>query len=150
MAFNKNYSALDHKIYLTTDEGTTFALEGAIDGDFITVEYDNDSVNAVEGAQGNVQFSQRKNSLGTVSFSGQWGAVTNENLNYVFARQQKGYFIEKLQVKRINELENTLIHDAQRAMIQKPPTNTMGPTASDKSWPFKVEGLTYEEQTAPV
>lgn len=146
----ENYSALDTFIYITTHNDITFRLEGAADGDFITVDLDNDTVISVEGAQGDVQHSQHKSSLGTVGWVGQWGSTTNKYLNWCFNRQQEGNYLKKLEVKKINQTENVTLHAGDKPMIMKPATNTLGTQAANRNWSFKVENLTYGDELAPV
>lgn len=148
----KIYNSLDHKVYFTfNDNGTskTFAGQGEPDADFISVTYDNEAVQAMEGAKGDVQFSQKKASLGSLSASFQWGSSTNDNLNYVFRNQQKGMYLEKVEVKRITDVENVIVWTSSRAMIAKIPDYSVGSQANDRSWDIKLEGLFPGEFTTP-
>ncbi len=144
------YNALDHFIYIVTYDGITFKLEGAQDGDFITVTYDNDSVTGAEGAQGDVQWSQRIPSLGTVVFTGQWGSDSNGKMNQVHKDQISGNFPQKMQIKRINDSENVLLYDTSSCRVMKGADLGLGSVAAPRAWSFKVGGLSEEEVTAPV
>ncbi len=144
------YNALDHYLYLTTYDDVTFRLEGAQDGDFINVAYSNDVMSFTEGAQGDVQPSQRVATLGTITFTGQWGSDFNSKLNQVFKDQQKSLFLKKAQVKRINDAENTLVWDSKGAWLVKPADMALGSEASPRAWAITVKGLTAEETTAPA
>ncbi len=144
------YNALDHFIYIVTWDNITFKLEGAQDGDFISVVFDNDSVTGAEGAQGDVQWSQRVPSMGTVIFTGQWGADSNGKINQVHKDQIAGRPPKKMQVKRINDTENTLLHDTTSCRVGKGADKVVGSVANPRAWTFKVGGLSEEEVTAPV
>lgn len=150
MAEPINYNALDHFLYLTDDEGITFRAEGAQDGDYISVVFDNDTMSFSEGAQGDVQPSQRVASLGTITFTGQWGSDSNSKFNYVFNRQQSSLYMRKAQIKRINTTENVLVWDSTGVWITKSADWTVGSEASPRAWAFKVKGLKAAETLAPT
>ena len=150
MADPINYNALDHYLYLTTHDDVTFRAEGAQDGDFLTVAFDNDTMTFSEGAQGDVQGSQRKASLGMITFTGQWGSKTNNNFNYVFNNQQKSLYLKKAQIKRINENENVTVWDSTGAWLVKPADWSAGSVANPRAWSVKVKGLEAKETEAPA
>lgn len=143
------YDANSHVLYLTDYDGVTFALDGNADGDNFLASYDNDAVTGIEGSQGDVQFSQVIASLGTVTKTAQWGAVSNKILNKVFKDQQKGRTPQKLELKRINDNENVLVMTSSRCMIQKTPDYTIGTAAQNRGWAFKLEKMAFEEVQDP-
>lgn len=147
---NIPYQAADHALYITTHDDITFSFQGEPDGDFIVVSYDNDTVTAQEGAKGDVQYSQRVASLGTIVATCQWQSLSNENLNKVFKDQQNSLFMKRAEVKRISNTENTTVCTSLEPMIMKTPDYGLGTTAADRAWSFKVKNLTFEETTAPA
>jgi hypothetical protein len=147
---NKPYNAKDHALYLTTYDGITFVGQGEPDADFIAVTYVNDSTTAAEGAKGDVQFSQRIASLGNILFTCQWGSPTNDNLNQVYADQQKGNYLQSAEVKRISNTENITVWSAINPKIVKPADYTVGIAVADRGWNFLVEKLTPGEKLAPA
>ncbi|MBU2645887.1 DUF3277 family protein [bacterium] len=144
------YNSVDHALYVTTYDDITFAVQGKPDGDYIAVTYDNDAIQAVAGVDGDVQFSQIKASLGTITATNQWGSPWNANMNHCFRNQQAGNYLKKLEVKRISASENTTIWSTGRPMIVKTPDYSIGSKANDRAWAFKVENLVPGEFTAPV
>lgn len=144
------YNADSHIPYLTDYNGITFALDGQADGDSFLATYDNDALSTIVGASGDVQFSQVVASLGTVTRTGQWGAASNKILNKVFKDQQKGKPPQKLEFKRISEDENVLVMTCSRCGIQKIPDYTVGVTAQNRAWAFKLEKMSFEEVQDPV
>lgn len=147
---NKPYNAIDHALYLTTFDGVTFIAQGEPDADFIAVTYVNDSTTATEGAKGDVQFSQRKASLGSIVFTCQWQSPTNDNLNQVFDDQQIGSYLKKAEVKRISNTENITIWSSINPKIVKRADYSLGTTVADRGWSFLVEKLTAGEKLAPA
>jgi len=147
---SKPYNAIDHALYLTTFNDITFIAQGEPDADFIAVSFVNDAVTASEGAKGDVQFSQRVASLGTIVFTCQWGSPTNDNLNQVFFDQQAGNILKKAEIKRISNTENIVVWTSVNPKITKIPDYTTGVTASDRGWNFMVEKLTAGEKLAPA
>ena len=147
---NKPYNAIDHALYLTTFNGITFVAQGEPDLDFIAVSYVNDATTASEGAKGDVQFSQRVASLGTIVFTCQWGSPTNDNLNQVFEDQQAGNIMLKAEVKRISNTENTVVWTSINPKITKIPDYATGVEASNRGWNFMVERLKAGEKLAPA
>ncbi len=145
-----SYDAANHFFYLTSYDDITFALGGAPDGDFFTVTYANDATSSAEGAQGDVQFSQRVASLGNVTYTSQWGAETNKILNQVFKDQQKGLYMQTAELKRISNIENVTVLTCSRAMIQKVPDYTIGTESSDRGWTFALEKMTFKELQTPA
>jgi len=150
MTVPKNYDALNHFIYITTFDDVTFSLEGEQDGDFLSIVFDNDSITGAEGAKGDVQWSQRQPSLGTIVFTGQWGSDFNQKLNQVHKDQIAGNPPKKLQVKRISGTENTLIYDTGSCRIMKTADQAIGSVANPRAWSIKVGKLTEEEVAAPA
>lgn len=150
MADPINYNALDHFIYLTTYNDITFKLDGAQDGDFISIVFDNDTMTFSEGSQGDVQPSQRVASLATWTSTSQWGAETNSRLQQVFKDQQSGNYLKKAELKRISSTENTLIATSTGAYLTKPADYAIGSEASPRSWPLKTKGTKFEEVLAPA
>jgi hypothetical protein len=144
------YDADAHKLYITTYDDKTFQVEGEPDGDFFLATYDNEAVTASEGAKGDVQFSQRIASLGTVTSTSQWGSDTNKVLNQVFKDQQKGNHPKKVELKRITDTENVLVLTCSRAMIGKTPDYGIGVEAADRPWGFKLEKMKFDETQAPA
>lgn len=147
---SKPYNASNHALYLTTFDDITFVAQGEPDADFIAVSYVNDAVTSSEGAKGDVQFSERIASLGLIVFTCQWGSVSNENLNQVFADQQEGNILKKAEVKRISNSENIVIWTSINPKLVKPADYTIGTAASNRGWNFSVERLKAGERTAPV
>lgn len=146
---NKPYNAVDHALYLTTFDNITFVAQGEPDADFIAVSFVNDAVTAVEGAKGDVQFSQRVASLGTIIFTCQWGSPTNDNLNQVFSDQQNGDNLLKAEIKRISNTENVIVWTSINPKITKIPDYATGVSASNREWNFMVERLTAGEKVNP-
>jgi hypothetical protein len=150
MADPLNYNALDHYLYLTTHDDKTFRIEGAQDGDFLAVTYDNDTMSFAEGAQGDVQASQRVASLGSFLFTGQWGSASNKNFAYVFNDQNKNsLFLKKAQIKRINSSGSVVVWNSKKAWLVKTADWTIGSQASPRAWTIKVSGLEEVETEAP-
>lgn len=147
---NRPYNALDHALYLTTFDGTTFVGQGEPDADFIAVSYVNDASTAIEGAKGDVQFSQRIASLGLFVFTCQWGSPTNDNLNQVFADQQAGNFLQSIELKKISNTENVTIWSAVNPKIVKVPDYATGIAPADRGWNFLGEKLTPGERVTPA
>jgi len=147
---NKPYSALDHALYLTTFDDITFVCQGDADGDFLAVSYVNDSSAAIEGAKGDVQFTERVASLGLIVFTCQWGSPTNDNLNQVFIDQQAGKIMKVAEIKRISNTENIVIWTSINPKIAKVPDYTIGTTVADRAWNFMVERMLPGEKLAPA
>ncbi len=145
-----NFNALDHYLYLTTHDDITFRIEGAQDGDFLSVVYDNDTMSFSEGAQGDVQPSQRVASLGMITFTGQWGSDSNKKFAFVFNSQQQSLYLKKAQIKRINTTENVVVWDSQGAWLVKTADWTVGSEASARAWAVKVKRLKEAETEAPT
>ncbi len=142
------FDANSHVLYLTTYDDITFAIGGDADGDNFLATYDNASVTKVEGAKGDVQFSQRIASSGTVTKTVQWGADSNKILNQVFKDQQKGNTPKKLELKKINENQNVLVMTSSRCVIEKIPDLTTGVTAQNRGWAFGLEKMSFPEVQA--
>jgi hypothetical protein len=145
-----NYNALDHYLYLTTHDDITFRVEGAQDGDFLSVVYDNDTMTFSEGAQGDVQPSQRVASLATILFTGQWGSSSNKKLAYVFNDQQNSLYLKKAQIKRINTTENVVVWDSKGAWLMKTADWAVGSEASPRAWSVKTKRTKEAETEAPT
>ena len=145
MAATETYDALSHNLVITTTAGITFFAEGAQDGDYITVEYENDMITASEGAHGDIQFSQRKASLGTISFNNHWGSITNKNFNYLFDQQQviaaTGVDAAVITRMEVQKGGGEVVWTAEKSVIQKPAGYTIGSEASPREWSFKVSQL---------
>lgn len=146
---NKPYSAINHSLYITTSDGFSFRLQGEPDADFIAVSFVNDATTASEGAKGDVQFSQRVASLGTIVFTCQWGSPTNDNLNQVFSDQQNGTYLTDIKVVSDRTGTNITIWSGLRPKIVKIPDYTTGITGADRGWSFMVEKLTAGEKVNP-
>ena len=144
------YDALSHSLYVVTHDGVTHVAEGEPDGDFFLASYDNDSVTGQEGAKGDVQFSQRIASLGTITSTMQWGAATNKTFNKIFQDQQKGLYPQSATLKRITATENITVISSLRFMIGKTPDYGIGVEAANRAWGLKVERMKFEEVQDPA
>ncbi len=147
---NKVYFSQDHFLYLTTYDDITFSLQGKPDGDFLQVDYDNDTITVAEGADGEPQWSQRVASVGTFIATIQWGADTMDKMHKVFEDQQKGFYLKRAELKRITNTENVTVCTSQEPKILKLPTYTIGTVAADRPMSIKVSKLKFEEVVDPV
>ena len=147
---NIAYNAEDHALYLTTFDDVTFSTDGEIDGDFLVITYDNDAISAVEGAKGKVQFSQRIASLGNAQVAVQWGSQFNEVLQQAFRDQQQGNYLQRAELKRISNTENTTVCTSINPKIMKVADYTIGTVAGDRTWNLKLENLSFEEVQDPA
>jgi len=144
------YDTASHVLYLTANDGTTFAGEGEPDGEFFNATYDNSAVSAIEGAKGTVQFSQRIASLGTITSTTQWGADYNKILTKMFNDQQKGLHPQGISLKRINDNENVTVINGLKFMIEKLADYAIGTEGTDRGWSLKVEQMKFEEVQDPA
>ena len=140
------YNATDYYLFVTMNDGTSFEAQGESENDMLKVSMDEDVVNAVQNAKGDVQFSQIQSSLGTVESYLQWGSDTNKYLQYCFDEQQKGNNLQSIAVK--SKATGMDIHKSSNVMITKPADLALGKQAGNRTWVFKCEKLTNENSEA--
>lgn len=146
----KIFDAATHTAYITTHDDITIAMEGEPDGDNFLATYTNDAVTALEGAKGDVQWSQIVISLGVVTKTMQWGSVSNQILQKMFADQQKQLYPKKFELKRISGTENVTELTCARVMITKPADLTEGAAAANRAWALSLEKMKFPEEVAPA
>ncbi len=144
------FDAATHTAYITTNDDITYAFEGEPDGDNFLATYANDAVTALEGAKGDVQWSQIVISLGTVTKTMQWGSESNQVLQKIFADQQKQLYPKKFELKRVAGDENVTEVTCSRVMITKPADLTEGAAAANRAWALQLEKMKFPEVVAPA
>lgn len=140
------YSANDHALYLTDYESNTIVGQGEADADFISAEFVNDTVNSIEGAKGDVQDSIRVAEMGRITFTNQWGSSFNKSMNKIYADQQDGKYLQKAEIKRISDEENTTVVTSSNPKVVKLPNYTIGVNASDRAYIFNVHHMEFPER----
>lgn len=144
------FDAATHTGYIKTHDDITYALEGEPDGDNFVATYANDAVTALEGAKGDVQWSQTVISLGTVTKTFQWGSSSNQVFQKIFADQQNQLYPKKFELKRISGTENVTEVTCARVMITKPADITEGAAAANRAWALSLEKMKFPEEVAPA
>jgi len=144
------YSAIDHAIYVTDNAGITFAGQGEPDADFISATFINDTVSSTEGVKGDVQDSIRVAKMGEITFTCQWGSDTNKILNQVYEDQNNGLYMQRLDIKRISNTENTTVITGINPKLVKLPDYALGQEGSDRAYVFRVHEMTYAEKQTPA
>ncbi len=132
----KSYDARD--IIITWGE---VELEGATDGTFVVIEYDEDAVKKHTGAQGDVTVTISANDGGSVTWTGNQGTPTHDRLSAIAALQRKkgvGLIKKPILVKHTNG--NTLVVGPE-AWIKKVPKTEFGAEHNPREWIFDIAHL---------
>jgi hypothetical protein len=146
----KPYASLDHIVYITTYDDKVFPLQGKPDADYILIEFQNEPVDAVEGVDGDVQYSLRTAKMANWTMTNQWGADWNDYMNQAHEDQASGNYLKKIELKRINQTTNISIAEGQRPMIKKIPNYQLGAKAADRAWIVVCEKTDMKEKQTPA
>jgi hypothetical protein len=140
------YSLSEHKVYITNHLDSIFdATEGCDDTGF-TITFDNDAITFQESPRGETQYHIRVNKKATMTISQQWGSISNKYLTQAFADQRKGNRLKAVQVKRVSDVENTLLYESVGGVyIRKQADNGFGLEGAPRLWTIDIGGFTAVE-----
>lgn len=116
-------------------------LDGASEGDFVTITYDEDAVKKTVGAQGYVVATINANDGGKITWTGSQGTPTHDRLSAIAALQRRkgaGLVKKPIMVRHNN---GTTIALGAEAWIMKVPDTTFGAEHKDREWGFDIAHL---------
>lgn len=131
----KSYDARD--IIITWGE---ISLEGAGDGDIVTIAYNADNVTLTAGAQGFMVATVSANNSGRVTWSASQATPVNDRLSVIAALQRRkgiGLIKKTMQVRHTNG--TTLARGL--AWIVKVPDTAFGDEHQNRSWMFELPNM---------
>jgi|GEM_PF-2838751 len=146
----KPYASQDHITYITTYDDKVFPIQGKPNGDYVLIEFPEDSVSDEEGVDGDVQYSVRVAEKANWTLTNQWGSDWNEIMNQAFSDQKEGNYLKKIELKRVNLTENVSIAEGQRPMIKKIPNYQIGSKPADRAWMIVAEKTKMKEKQSPA
>jgi len=127
------------KIY---DAAAVFAMMGGVllqgfaEGEFLQYEQEDDSVKALQGPDGEVALTLRRNTLGTLTATLMQTSESNAKLSAMLLLQgQPGYVFPSCKVVNVNGGETV---NASKAWIMGPPSTSFGDEAGTREW--KIQG----------
>lgn len=121
----------DPKKFVTTWNAILF--QGEMDGEFFTVEYEEDLVMLHVGAKGTTTYIENNNLKATVTYTLAQSSPTNDLLSA--ALKKKGPFLAK-------DLNGTTLISGADVRITKPPALTRGKELTGLQWSFIIPNAT--------
>ncbi len=132
----KSYDARD--VILTWGE---IELDGAGDGTFVTLTYDEDAVTKHTGAQGHVTAVVNPNDGGAVTWVASQSSTANDRLSAIAALQRRkgvGLIKKPFMLKHRN---GTTLAIGPETWIKKEPEVGFGEEHSNREWAFDIAHL---------
>lgn len=133
---SKTYDARD--VIITWGE---IILDGAGDGDTVTVAYNEDNVKLTAGSQGFMVATVSANNSGKVTWNASQASPVNDRLSAVAALQRRkgvGLIKKPIMVKHIN---GTTLAIGPEAWIVKVPDAAFGAELKNRDWMFECPQL---------